>query len=872
MGHTGNRRQLRVRAALGALWLLHMGALQAGPASVEGDGAPVPPVELELGVISGAVSLGAYQAGFLEYYSRYRDDLLDAQWKSGPPPARLPISKYAGASAGSINALLRGLRQCYQPESNVEEELFFSLWTHISLPNMLREGQPESNGLVEGQALEALLNRVATEWEGKKSWRPCHFAFGATVTRLEPRPISINADLQQTTGAEIPRVTEKFLIEVEGGGSSMPQIRAIRFEPPGPGRAGQQDMFLALASREGALAALTVRDLLTLARASAGFPVAFPPTLVPHLSYALGSEQATYTQNVPFVDGGILNNNPMDLLVYMEQWDRSAPEAEKYQQILYLDQDIKAKAGTNSAGVKTGQSSRAERRCAAAREKSLLCTYAPLLGGVVEAGTSSQMLSTFEQNPEYRDRVVAPLRTGVLAGQFLVATSAFFDRSFAIYDFYRGMRDAKTYLAGLELRAEALEKETLEKQALGKQPGSAGDVQSGRGRFPLVSLWDLLRGKSSSSRPGEAGRGGALESSAFGGHLRRTEQLSLGSQRFLCLEEALVDTADPKKAPARWLEPEKKDACKPLLLEQDPIRLQENLNYLALIRSMYWLEKTTVRPEERTFRKMLKALDEDERRLRWKARADLSRKPFRTLEMRSVARPLAPSQSLSAMQLRSELRRQADVELEALIALQPRFQERFLLERVGDVALNESLEWLPDQQSVALGSASEGPLLRVEGSPFSLRRWRANAGLELKVGRRAASAGSEHFYHRGDVALGVGVSCLPLLFDQDFGQWLFKRSELLHSVALVTDLSLSLGLWGQLGLFGSPETLWTVSDALGDWAVYPGVEIGLKVLDSIQIFGRARLPTLAGELSMPINDTPVLAPIQGWEWGVLLHW
>ena len=96
--------------------------------------------------VSGGASLGAYEAGYLYYVTAIRGGL----------DRRMPLKLMAGASAGSINALLTivtvyGMEQHRQPE----ESLFWRVWIPLSVQRLFRPHESTAVSLLTREPLEA---------------------------------------------------------------------------------------------------------------------------------------------------------------------------------------------------------------------------------------------------------------------------------------------------------------------------------------------------------------------------------------------------------------------------------------------------------------------------------------------------------------------------------------------------------------------------------------------------------------------------------------------------------------------------------------------------------------------------------------------
>ena len=105
--------------------------------------AKTPTINMAM-VISGGVSLGAYEAGYNWALIKMLRTLSLHSTKIRPQ-----LKSLAGASAGSINALLSGIYWCQKESSNlhnsVDDNLFHSIWTGIDITEFQINGDSPTN-------------------------------------------------------------------------------------------------------------------------------------------------------------------------------------------------------------------------------------------------------------------------------------------------------------------------------------------------------------------------------------------------------------------------------------------------------------------------------------------------------------------------------------------------------------------------------------------------------------------------------------------------------------------------------------------------------------------------------------------------------
>lgn len=391
-----------------------------------GEPAPPPTIDRPAAVsltVSGGVSLGAYEAGFLSYFAarQHRD------------PARLRL--LTGASAGSLNALIELLAACgTEAPARPIGSLFWSTWIPVGL-EALAERPAAPLGALSRRALARGAEGIEAAWA--RGLDPaCDVVLGVSVTRVEPR-------LVRSAGGSLvlPRMEEKFAVRIQGRGPGRPP-RATNYPLP----AGRWPGPLLVTDPQGEIAFAELRDLVL---ASMAFPVAFPPMPIRACTAGEtatpGTCLAEEARTARYVDGGLFDNSPLRAAVWLAalglhqpgpgrplSW-RDAPLAVPGPvpdglAFAFLDTDVTdyppppADPAAGEAALAPHLLGLAESFVAAARAKEL--------------GTLAQEL------PEVADRVLVPRRQFPAAGAPLMAFLGFFDAEFRAFDFHLGMYDA----------------------------------------------------------------------------------------------------------------------------------------------------------------------------------------------------------------------------------------------------------------------------------------------------------------------------------------------------------------------------------------------------------------------------------------------
>ncbi|HEX5749682.1 MAG TPA: patatin-like phospholipase family protein [Archangium sp.] len=389
-------------------------------------------------VVSGGVSLGSYQAGFLYYYTLFlhdragvlraipsenRDSLrsLGVELPDDPPGGFTIVT---GASAGSVNALLSAYAGCRAPERIPSKSLFFQTWNTLALETLLQPGSVGTDHTFSSKPVMDAIERLKTL--DPDGWRKCRFSLGATTTRLQGREIDLaqSGTIRSRSGEQLrlARFTEKFLLTAQGDAQRAPEFCPF---PGCDAQAPYSTFYPRLAQPEGG--PIPVDNVFNMVAASGAFPTAFEPRVIAHRYFDTRTGKWVEDNTARFADGGIYNNNPLDLALRMSQWE--TPALRGSHRILYFD--------PNAVDWKW-----APEQTQPFEGPGLLATYEDLLAGFAGTAMSAQLMDTLETEPDIRERIDVPVRHAPLAGEYLLAMSAFLDEDFRTFDFHRGMVDA----------------------------------------------------------------------------------------------------------------------------------------------------------------------------------------------------------------------------------------------------------------------------------------------------------------------------------------------------------------------------------------------------------------------------------------------
>jgi hypothetical protein len=403
-------------------------------------------------VVSGGVSMGSYQAGFLYYYSRALRFFSKRLPGGTEGNGRFQIA--TGASAGSINSFLAAIDGCLEPQLDPEQSLFFKTWSGIGLKELIPlDPAPSADGLFAEKAFTqdgGPINLLDQLWADGKKWPaiPCETALGITATRLAPRRVKVFAEQIRTTnggtddGAHrvltLDRMTEKFLLTMSGGGDGKaPKFTTRRVD------GASDDIYPTLGEAPAAHGPndlpVSSKQVLNLLRASSAFPVAFSPKVVPVTTWYGSGPNAprSYDPNALFTDGGFLDNAPLRIAQKL-----SKPAAASREGSTDTPRPRVLLLMSNAQSWKKSQEQLTD-----ASQKSVLGRYLPFVFNFLSTASDGALIDVFEDdNGKFTYDI--PMRPFPIAADPLGHFFAFAEPSFRRFDFYQGMLDAEELIYG----------------------------------------------------------------------------------------------------------------------------------------------------------------------------------------------------------------------------------------------------------------------------------------------------------------------------------------------------------------------------------------------------------------------------------------
>ena len=391
---------------------------------------PAPPLAI---TVSGAVSLGSYEAGLLHY-------LVETLRLN---PGLREVRLVTGASAGSANAVLAVLQHCGEdPPTAPDESLFWRSWIGVGLQDFHVPGEGSAVAAFSRRALHGQADRIEDAWR-RGLRESCDVVIGISATRVAPRLVAMSPG-----PLLLPRIDEQFTLRIQGRGPGVPP-RVTNYVDPR--WAGEQ--LLLPEDEAGEVPFQALRDLLL---ASVAFPGAFAPQPLAHCvarardGTAPRCPASTAVRD-RFLDGGVLDNTPLRSAVRLARAGlREAPDgASRWEDAPRLgsgsapDDLLHAYVSPAVIGYPAEDQPRKPDG-----PPAMLDHLSQVASAFVEAAFAKNLLTLLEDDPAVGARVAVPVRSLPAAGSPLAAFFGFFEEQFRVFDFQLGMYEARRMLAG----------------------------------------------------------------------------------------------------------------------------------------------------------------------------------------------------------------------------------------------------------------------------------------------------------------------------------------------------------------------------------------------------------------------------------------
>jgi predicted acylesterase/phospholipase RssA len=355
-------------------------------------------------VISGGVSLGAYESGY-NWALIKMIEKIRATNKLVEPDLR----SIAGASAGAINSTLSAIYWCQKDSiplhNTVDDNLFYDIWVNLDLDDLIIDGKdPDNNStLYSRRALVEKGKKIVEHMQQPIYRKDCNVPLGIAVTKSVPIIEDLDGLKMKNQHFSVPLTFREKNGKAIVENRSMPESEAFYISIPNI----EKDR----------------SKLIDVLFASSAFPGAFQQV---KLDYAYKGKNYSHY----FVDGGVYDNVPLDLAVNLDS------QASLF---FYLDpsnvrkEKIVVKKTEEKEEVPVG---------------FLSTNLEPLLGSA-DIYQSMMLYRAFNKHIRYNSNrsLVHSSRFHPITGKFLAHFGAFIDLNFRIYDYYVGVYDAIYHVA-----------------------------------------------------------------------------------------------------------------------------------------------------------------------------------------------------------------------------------------------------------------------------------------------------------------------------------------------------------------------------------------------------------------------------------------
>ena len=354
-------------------------------------------------VISGGVSLGAYESG-------YNWALISILKRLKAKGKDIRLKTFTGASAGSINALISAVEWCKRDDVNalnqVDNNLLYNTWIDIDYQDLIIKGKSENkSSLFKRDALIKKANMIVDFMKKPYFKKGCSVNLGIAVTKAIPIE-------ENFRGITIKNQSFNVILELYEKNGRL----YLRNKP-------FNDNLLYTIQIPGINKDISkIKDVLF---ASSAFPGAFEPVKLDFIYK--GKRMSGY-----FIDGGVYNNIPLDLAIALNK---------KANYYLFIDPDNLREGSKKCKRInnKTKQSDKNIDDNSGFLGTNIL----PLMHSVdvFRAMKLYEAINRYFRYTNSRNLILSS-RYHPITGKFLWAFGAFLDKNFREYDYYVGVYDA----------------------------------------------------------------------------------------------------------------------------------------------------------------------------------------------------------------------------------------------------------------------------------------------------------------------------------------------------------------------------------------------------------------------------------------------
>jgi len=354
-------------------------------------------------VISGGVSLGAYEAGY-----NWAMVKMLSKMKTHGKLDEPELHSIAGASAGSINALLSAMYWCQKDtiplKNSIDDNLFYETWVNLGIEDLLITGKDPKNKstLFTQDGLEKKGVKILEHLNKPIYRKGCEVPLGVSVTKATPI-------IEELQGIKIKN--QHFSVPFTFREKNGKAIIENRKMPP------STDFYMSIPGIEK-----DQQKLMYVLFASGAFPGAFQQV---KLEYTYKNK----TQSHYFIDGGAYDNIPLQLAIELNP---------KSSHFVFIDPSNMRKE------PKVQEKEEAEEV-----PLGFITTNAiPLLSSleIFQSMKLYQAINQYIRGDTGRTLILSS-RYHPITGKYLEHFAAFLDHNFREYDYHVGVYDAIYHLS-----------------------------------------------------------------------------------------------------------------------------------------------------------------------------------------------------------------------------------------------------------------------------------------------------------------------------------------------------------------------------------------------------------------------------------------
>jgi len=356
-------------------------------------------------VISGGVSLGAYEAGYNWAMIKMLSNIKNNSQRVEPY-----LRSVTGASAGSINALLTAMYWCQEPSvtdtNSIENNLFYNTWVELGLEELIIEGRDPNNKstLFKRDALRVQAKKMLEHFDKPIFKKGCEVPLGIAVTKATP----IISEFQNS-GIQIKNqhFSLPFTVKEQNGKLTIENRKMPK----------STDYYISIPNIEN-----NISKISNVLFASSAFPGAFQQIKLDYIYE--GKAKSNY-----FIDGGAYDNLPLQLATELDK---------RAKDFIFIDP-------SNMRGEKKQESNQTKEE----PPIGFLNANALPLMSAVDIFQSMRLYNAITQyfGEESGKKLILSSRYHPITGKFLGHFGAFLNRDFRVYDYHVGVYDAIFHLS-----------------------------------------------------------------------------------------------------------------------------------------------------------------------------------------------------------------------------------------------------------------------------------------------------------------------------------------------------------------------------------------------------------------------------------------